>query len=152
MSSTHPAVWVFGASGALIPLVLLGGSSLLAWRRLAHTYPDQHFAVETTFRAISGQVGGTYGTVKGGFRIDIGNAGLRISTWPLLRRLLPPFMIPWSEITACSRERYYFSPCGVRLDLAQWAQPIHLWNRGWRDGGILDLIQTRWEERATLGA
>ena len=149
MSGYHPVVFFVGIVGILLPLMLLGGPSLATWRRLARVYPDRQFAVDRTFQAISGQVGGTFGVVERCLRVDVGNEGVRISTWPIFRRLLPPFMIPWSEITRCADARYYFSPEGARLDLAHWPQPIHLWPRLWRDENLPSLLQERWHEHTT---
>lgn len=138
---------IIGIVAALLAVVLLGSPSLAAWRQLARIYPDRRFAVNFTFRAVSGHVGGTLGAVQGCLRVEVGEAGLRISTWPLLRRLLPPVMLPWSEVIACSLDRYYLSPQAARLDLARWPQPIYLWPRLWRDEHLPNLLQNRWHER-----
>ena len=152
MNETSPAVWVVCFFGAFIPLALLGGASVAAWRRLARAYPDVPFAAETSFRSISGHIGGTYGDGNNCFRVDIGLPGLRISAWSFLRRLLPSFVVPWSRITSCRLARYYFSPVGARIDLAGWPYPIFLWTRRWRDEQFPGLIQTLGPKRTTKPA
>ena len=147
MNDTSPVVWIVCFFGALIPLVLLGGTSVAVWRRLARTYPDLPFTPEATFSAISGHIGGTYCDAY--FRVDVGLPGLRISTWSLLRRLLPSFAIPWSHITSCTPTRHYFSSVGARIELVGWPLPLYFWPRGWRDEKFPTLIQTAWHERTT---
>ncbi|MHA3775208.1 hypothetical protein ACXR0O_27100 [Verrucomicrobiota bacterium sgz303538] len=95
MNTVHPAVWILSILGLMLPLVLLGGPSIAAWRSLSRKYPDRPFPVDSTFRSVSGQIGGTYGVVERCLRVDLGDEGLRISTWRVLQRLLPPFTIPY---------------------------------------------------------
>jgi hypothetical protein len=146
MNDTPPAVWVVCICGALIPVVLLGGTSVAAWRRLARSYPDSPFTAEATFPHVSGHIGGTYGSGENCFRVDVGLPGLRISTFSFLGWLLPPFLIPWSKITSCTLARHYFSPVGARFELAGWPEPFHLWVRLWRDEKFPEVVQTMWRE------
>ena len=150
MNNPEPATLVLGALGVLIPVVLLGGTSVAAWRRLARTFPDSPVAPERTYRGISGQIGGTYGAVEGCLRVGLSRGGLRISMWP--RFLWPPFTIPWPAITSCERARYYFSPAGIRIAIAGWPAPIHLWPRLWRHEKLPDEIQSLWNEHARKAA
>lgn len=146
MNDTSPAVWIVCIMGALTPLILFSGASVAEWRRLARTYPDLPFTAEATFRLVSGRVGGTYVEAYNCFRVEVGAPGLRVSTWTFLRRLLPSFVIPWARMNSCTQARYYFSPLGVRIELAGWPQPIFLWTRLWRDEQFPRLIEALWRE------
>jgi hypothetical protein len=147
MSSTpQPAAIVVAAVGALLPLVLLGWPSVSAWRRLARTYPDRVFPVEKSYRSVGGQIGGVYLDFGNLLRVDIGSAGLRLSLPRIFQRWLPPFFVPWSEITACGKVRYYFVIRPLKLDFARWPAPVHLYSRLWRNETLAEVIQKRWEE------
>ncbi|WP_207910753.1 hypothetical protein [Chthoniobacter flavus] len=146
MNDTQPAVWVVSGLGALIPLVLLGGTYIAAWRRLARTYPASPVDRENMFYGVSGHIGGTYGAVGCCIRVGLSCEGLRISMGPQF--LLPAIMVPWSDITSCERARYYFSPVGIRIAIARWPEPIHFWSRLWRHEGLPQQIQTLWHEHA----
>jgi hypothetical protein len=142
---------VVSAAGALLVGVLLAWPQIAAWRRPAHTYPDQVFTVEKSYRSVSGQVGGNFLYLNGMLRVEIGSGGLRISTFRLLQRWFPPFFVPWSEITRCESVRFAFWSFGLKLHLARWPAPVHIYSRLWRNECLAEVIETRWAEHQSQG-
>src|SRR4051812_16501623 len=110
---------IFSVLGTALALACVMAPSAAAWRRLARIYPDQPCLAERTFHSVSGQPGG-----RQTLTLSACPTGLRVSTVRIFWRLMPPFFVPWSEVTRCERARQYFSPEGLRFEIARWSQPL----------------------------
>lgn len=144
MTIPEANVSTVAAIGALTVGALLTVPSIISWRRLAQIYSDQPIQVEASFRSVSGKLEGTYIEWNGMFRLDVGTSGLRIAQWRPLQCLLPTLFIPWSAINRCEGAHYYFSPLGLKLEIARWSAPFYHFSSLGHNERLVESIQQRW--------
>ena len=86
------------------------------WMALQSRYPDRLDQSLQRLRFQSGNMGKFFGTgINFGncLTFDVCRSGLRISVWFLFSLFQKPFFVPWSEIVATERRRFFFR--GVEL-------------------------------------
>jgi hypothetical protein len=95
------AVWI-AVSGLL--------SHMGGWRSLAAMYPDQGAADGETFRFASMSLGKGLFPVNYGscLSVRVGVRGIRLATLIFFRLFHPPFFIPWSAVSTCKDEKFFF--------------------------------------------
>jgi hypothetical protein len=100
-----------------VPLLILGWFAVLAflsfvggWYELSQRYPDQRRMREKTFSFASMGLGRGFFPVnyKHCISVHIDPKGLAISVLLPFRIFHPPFFIPWSAVSECKQERFWF--------------------------------------------
>lgn len=107
-----PPEWIETAVPAfLVFMILILGPALAAiggWGALAERYGNSLPRPERKFRFCSASIGRSY--YNGVLWIAAGTEGIRFAVLPILRLGHPPFVVPWSDVTASRGKRGIF-PC-----------------------------------------
>lgn len=102
------------------------------WRTLQERYPDRldQSVERLSFR--SGNMGRFLGTgINFGncLTFDICRSGLRVSVLFILALFQKPFFVPWSEITASERRRFFFRGVELRFGAADDAKVLWIYRK-----------------------
>jgi len=98
------------------------------WTVLQQRYPDRPDQPLERLRFQSGNMGKFLGAgINFGncMTFDVCRSGLRVSVWFVLSLFQKPFLVPWTEITAIERRRFFFR--GVQLQFGQPGDAKVLW-------------------------
>ena len=102
------------------------------WRALQVRYPDRLDQSLERMRFQSGNMGRFLGTgINFGncLTFDICRLGLRVSIWFVLSLFQKPFFVPWSDITATERRRFFFRGVELRFGAADDAKTLWIYRK-----------------------
>jgi hypothetical protein len=125
-----------------VPLTVLVMPTFIGWRRLAQIYPDRPFATDRHFRGVEGRLAGFLGIR--GITIAIGPDGFRIASGFPFSRILPPLMIPWSEVVECTQTQpnsIWGATIKLRLRLSD--EKIRLYPKIWRNEALPQALRAQ---------
>ena len=100
-----------------LPLFVLGWCAVCAflslkggWHTLSQLYSARNRLPSEIFRFASMGLGLGYFPVGYGscLTIQVGTEGIGLSILPLFRILHPPLFIPWSAVSDCKQEKFWF--------------------------------------------
>ena len=109
-------------------LALWAIAKFSGWMALQSRYPDRLDLSLERLRFQSGSMGKSFVT---GFNFgncltfDVCSSGLRIAVWFVFRLFQKPFFVPWNEIVATERRRFFFR--GVELHFGPPGDAKVLW-------------------------
>ncbi|RYD79917.1 MAG: hypothetical protein EOP84_12490 [Verrucomicrobiaceae bacterium] len=138
---------------ALVLLLLALGQAIYVvsaflggWHQLQKLYPDQPASPEVNVSGLSLCFGrsAVYGQV---IRVELGQLGIRISISPFLRLYHPPIFVPWKDVAGCELTHFRIFKNAVRLEIAQWPHPIHIYSLLWKHEKFPALLLRRWEQQ-----
>ncbi|MFZ6875877.1 hypothetical protein ACO0LF_27725 [Undibacterium sp. Di27W] len=101
----------------LVSLSFLGG-----WASLATHFRATQAATGERFRFASGSMGSRFFPVSYGscLFVSVNEQGLHLSVFFLFRLFSPPLFLPWSQIEAIEKKRYFFRNATVISMRGQW--------------------------------
>ena len=102
------------------------------WRVLQKRYPDRLDQSLERLRFRSGNMGGFLGTgINFGncLTFDICRSGLRVSVLFILSLFQKPLFVPWSDITASERRRFFFRGVELRFGAGDDAKVLWIYRQ-----------------------
>lgn len=102
------------------------------WRALQERYPDRLDQSLERLRFQSANMGKFLGAgVNFGncLTFDICRSGLRVSIWFVFSLFQNPFFVPWSDITAIERRRFFFRGVELRFGPASDAKVLWIYRK-----------------------
>ena len=114
--------------GWLLILFLL--SVLGGWHALSKRYKSSSNFSGKLFRFVSGSLGNKIFPVSYSscLSVSIGSDGIGLSVLPLFRFFHPKLLLPWSSVSDCKQEKFWFRTC-TTISLSESNVPIRLFGR-----------------------